>query len=120
MSVSLTSTTTNTLLDWVFNGTAALSGSRFLALDTDGSGTECTGGSYTRADLAAAMAAASSGSIANDTAVSFSIGSDVATHWRIMTASTGGTELARGSLTSSKTGSFTIAVGEITCTCRGV
>lgn len=120
MSVTLTSTTTNTLLDWVFNGTAAATGDRYLALDTDGSATECTLGTYARADLDAKMGAASSGAISNDTSITFDIGADVATHWRIMSASSGGTEYARGTLTSSKTGSFTIAVGEITCSCRGV
>lgn len=120
MSVTLSSTTTNTILDWVFNGSAASSGDRYLALDTDGSGTECTGGTYARADLDAKMGAASAGAISNDTSISFDIGSDVATHWRIMSASSGGTQYATGSLVTSKTGSFTLAVGEITCTCRGV
>ena len=49
MSFSLSTTAENTILDWLFNGTAASSGSRYLALYTDGSGTECTGGTYARA-----------------------------------------------------------------------
>lgn len=120
MPGTLSTTAKNTILDWLFNGTAASSGSRYLRLYTDGSGTECTGGTYAAVDLAAKVPAASSGSIASDTAITFDIGSDVATHWKIMTASSGGTELAAGTLSTSKTGSFTIAIGDVTSTARGV
>lgn len=120
MSFSLSTTAENTILDWLFNGTAASSGSRYLALYTDGSGTECTGGTYARADLAAKVPAAASGAVTSDTSVSFDIGSDVATHFKVMSASSGGTEYASGTLSTSKTGAFTIAVGDITFNAVGV
>lgn len=119
MSITVSSTAANTILDWLFNGTAASSGNRYLALYTNGSGTECTGGSYARVDLAAKVPAASSSAIANDATVSFDIGSDVATHFKVMSASSGGTEYVAGSLSTSKTGSFTIAIGDITFNVAG-
>jgi uncharacterized lipoprotein YddW (UPF0748 family) len=45
---TLTSTASNTILDWLLNGTAAATGQRWLALDTDGSNTEVTSVSYAR------------------------------------------------------------------------
>lgn len=107
----------NNILDNVFNGTAVASGSRYMGLATDSSLTECTGGSYARQNLASAMAAASAKAITNDVAISFSIGSDVATHWFIHDASSGAGTLGKfwsGRLPTPKTGSFTISIGDIT------
>lgn len=116
---TMTATAADTILDWVFNGTAASSGSRYLGLATNSSLTECTGGSYARQNLASAMAAAAASSVSSDTAISFSIGTDVATYWFVHDASSGAGTLGKflyGALPAAKTGSFTLSIGDIVAT----
>jgi hypothetical protein len=117
---TLTSTASNSILDWLLNGTAAATGQRWLALDTDGSDTEVTDGSYARYDLAAAVPASASGAITSDAAISANVGTQTATHFRVVTTSNSSTSvtLVNGSLGTSKTGAFSVAIGDITTTCR--
>lgn len=119
---SLSSTAAANILDWVFNGVTLSSGQRWLALDVDPTPTECTDGSYARYDLAAAMPTPTSGSIASNVAISANTGSQTVAYWRIVTTSNSSTSttLAAGSLNTSKTGAFSIAIGDITGTEYGV
>jgi len=119
---TLTSTASSTILNWLFNGDAAASGQRWLALDTNGSNTECTDGSYARYDLTAAVPAATSGSLTSDVAISANVGTQTVTHYRVVTTSNSSTSvtLVNGALSTSKTGAFSIAIGDITGTAYGV
>lgn len=106
------------LLDHVFGGgDYARPGTLYMALFTaapsdSGGGTECTGGSYDRADItnnATNFPAASGTNPArksNGTAITFvqaSAGWGVVTHWGIFDANTTGNLLVWGALTASKT-----------------
>lgn len=123
MAVTLETTTENTILDWLFNGTAASSGNRYLALCSDASYTEFAGGSYARQNLAAAVPAAASGSITSDTTITFTVtAGTTATHWRVFDASSAGNSICKGAFDSAKAAvgtSITIAVGDITFSCTG-
>ena len=103
------------LLDHVFGNAAytapaTLYVALFTATPSDaGGGTECTGGSYDRADVtnnATNCPAASGGAKANGTAITFPTATGswgVVTHFGIFDANTVGNLLCWGALTASKT-----------------
>lgn len=81
-----------------------------LCLAVDPELTEVVDASYARVDLPDFMGAVSGGAISNDTAVTFSIGDEVASWWFI-TDATGATPVAFGPLTNPVTGTFTLPIG---------
>lgn len=106
----------NEILDHVLNvGSYTAPSALYVGLSTasfndDNSGTELSGGSYSR--QAVTFSAASSGTTSNNAAVEFSPATSawgVITHYGIFDASTGGNLLIHGAFTSSRT----IAVGDI-------
>lgn len=117
----------NKILDHVLRNTAYTSPTTvYVALCTStptdsAAGTEVSGGSYAR--TAASFAAASSGSIANSSAVTFPTASGswgTVTHFEIWDASTSGNRLYWGALTTSKTPTsgdvVSFAIGALTVT----
>lgn len=113
----------NKLLDHILNNTSYTSpASIYLALYTSNptdadSGSEVTGGSYAR--QAISFGAASSGTCATDTTLTFSsMPSGTITHWGVRDASTGGNLLVYGSFASPSTlssgDSFTVTSGDLT------
>jgi hypothetical protein len=76
-----------------------------VAPSDSGAGTEVTGGSYARVNSSGKWAAPSSGSVATNAAVTFptaSAGWGTVVAFAIMTASSGGSILMWGTLTTSK------------------
>lgn len=122
----------NEVLDHVFGGAdysrpATVYVGLFTAAPNDaGGGTECTGGSYDRADVtnnATNWPAASGGAKSNGTAITFvtATGSwGLVTHFGIFDANSGGNLLAWGALTASKTidsgDTASFAIGELDLT----
>ncbi len=100
----------NKVLDAVLNNTALAVTTPYVSLHTadpaeDGSGAECSGGSYAR--QAGSFGAAAAGSCANDAEIAFDFtgygGQVTATHFGIWDALTVGNLLYKGALTASKT-----------------
>lgn len=114
----------NAILNYIFNGAAmpTLASGLYLALyttatDDAGGGTEVTGGSYARVNLARnttnfPTASGTAGSISNGALISFPQATaawGTITHFAIHDASSGGNRLYHGALTSS----VAIASGDI-------
>jgi hypothetical protein len=124
MATGLSVTNANAFLDWLFNGTAmptAPAGTwiQLHTADPGAAGTTAVAGNATRKDLRAAMAAAASGGITNDVAVTWTTGEvDTAedyTHWSAWTASSAGTFLWSGTMTANAVlvgDQFTIPIGD--------
>lgn len=105
----------NELLDHVFSNAAYSPGATlylalFTAAPTDaGGGTECSGGSYDRADVAnnaTNFPAASGGAKSNGASLPFATASGswgLVTHWALFDANSGGNMLVWGALTADKT-----------------
>ena len=105
----------NEILDHVFGASAySAPATLYMALFTatpsdSGGGTECTGGSYDRADITNNLTnfpAASGGAKSNGTAISFAQASaswGLVTSWGIFDANSGGNLLIWGPLTANKT-----------------
>jgi hypothetical protein len=126
----------NEMVDWL-TGVAdpPAVAARYLALfngDPQGAGSEVTGtitGGATRPDLTAAMAAASAGAAANDTAVTVTTDADAGatvTHWAIMDDEDVGEgnvlasdALVGGDQVVSAGNTFEFAIGDITVSITG-
>jgi hypothetical protein len=122
----------NEVLDHVFGGAdysrpATVYVGLFTAAPTDaGGGTECTGGSYDRADVtnnATNWPAASGGAKSNGVAIAFATATaswGTVTHFGIFDANSAGNLLAWGALTAAKTidsgDTPSFAIGELDLT----
>lgn len=113
------------LLENMVRGTAVASGSRYLTLGTNAT-TEAT--TITRVDLDTVLAAASAGTVENDTLIQFT-GLDAATitHWIVcshVSNSVATTWLYRGTLVASATvvtgGSVGFRIGDLTGLLQGI
>lgn len=109
MAGSLSNYAENKLLDHVLGTTSYTKPTTYLALFTTAptdstSGTEVTGGSYSRQALASSFSAASGGSASNSANIDFSgMPSCTVVAIGIMDASSSGNLLVYGTLTSNKT-----------------
>lgn len=124
MALGLSATNANAFLDWLFNGTVmptAPTGCwiQLHTADPGGAGTTAVAGNATRKDLRAACAAAASGALTSDVAITWTSGevdtSEDYTHWSAWTASTAGTFLCSGTMTANAVtigDEFTIPVGD--------
>lgn len=82
----LNPTYANALFNNMLTGASVSSGDRYLAICTDGSYTEASGGSYARQDITGVMASPSEGDAPNDTVVTFTaVAAATYTHWAICT-----------------------------------
>lgn len=125
----------NEMVDWLTGkDDPAATGTRYLAVydgDPQGAGTEVTGtltGGTTRPTLTSAMAAASSGSAANTSAIEVAAAADDAadaTHWAIMDSATvgEGTVLASEALAASQSiaagNPVSFEIGDLTVSITG-
>ena len=110
------------ILDAVFNATAFSVTTVYVSLhtadpDEDGSGAECTGGSYAR--QTSSWAAAAAGSVATDAGISFTdMPACTVTHVGLWDAVSAGNFLGGGALSASKVvgaaDTFTINSGNLT------
>lgn len=125
MTTYISNTAANTIYDWLLIGTAASSGSRYLALYTNvTAGTEAAGGSYARQDLSGVFSAPASGEGSNGSLIVFSgLAANEYDGVGIWTASSGGTELVRGDLVVSKSlaanGTLSFSIDAIFAAIRG-
>lgn len=125
MTTYISSTASNAIYNWVLKGTAASSGSRYLALYTNiAAGTEASGGSYARQDLSGVFSAPSSGSGSNGSLIVFTgLSANEYDGIGIWTASSGGTELVRGDLVVAKSvaanGTISFSVDAIMAAIKG-
>lgn len=125
MALGLSATIANDFLEWIFNASAVASApaTPYIQLhtgDPGSAGTSNVAGNATRKDLTAAMGTAASGAITNTAAITWTTGevdtSEDYTHWSLFDASTAGTFLCSGTVTSNAvtTGDeFTIPVGDL-------
>jgi hypothetical protein len=93
------------LLDYLFKTTGVQ-----LCLAADATLIEVVDAEYVRVDLADVMGDIAGGSVSNATAVTFSIGDEVASWWFITDAA-GDEPVVFGPLPSPVTGTFTLPVG---------
>lgn len=125
MTTYISSTASNAIYNWVLKGTAASSGSRYLALYTNiAAGTEASGGSYARQNLSGVFSAPSSGSGSNGSLIVFTgLSANEYDGIGIWTASSGGTELVRGDLVVAKSvaanGTISFSVDAIMAAIKG-
>lgn len=139
---SMTNYLENKIIDWLFRGAsftppAALYVALFTAAPSDtGGGTEVTGGSYARQNLAPSMSnwastggattttnpsAGTGGTTSNNSIITFPTATadwGTVTHVAIFDASTSGNMLLQGALTSSQTissgGIYTLPISALT------
>lgn len=122
MATGMASATANAVLNCYFNQTNITAPTaiwiQLHTADPGAAGTTAVAGNTTRKDITAAMAAAASGAVTSDTAVTWTNVSTTEdyTHFSIWTASTAGTFLWSGTITANAVtvgDSFTFAVADI-------
>jgi hypothetical protein len=103
MTTDVSSTFTNRINLYLTRGTTpTASTGRFLALATDGSYTEATGGGYARQSLPTAMSSSpTNGDSSNTAIIEVSLAEGTYTHYMVMDAVSSGAYVFRGPLTSS-------------------
>lgn len=118
----------NELLDHVLSVGAYSAPTIYVGLYTatpsdSGGGTECSGGSYARVDASSSFSAASGGSSANTSAITFPEATaswGTVTHFGIFDAATTGNLLLWGALDASKAvdsgDTVSFAIGDLTVT----
>ncbi len=119
MAESISSAAATSVLDAICNATSYSVATPYIQLHTGAPGSAGTANVATESTRkSVSFAAASSGAVSNDVAVSWTsvAGTEDFTHWSLWTASSGGTFLWSGTMTANAItagDTFTIAIGDV-------